>query len=715
MDLRRFRTKTLRGKEGELLTQAMFGDALGVTQEQVSRWEKNPDSISVKVIHLICDTFGISPDILFDDFQAKTIDPLDFGDPLDEFYRKQEMLEFYTSNSLKVLKGYEKNSPDANHTVRSLAMLKEMKHLKPIVGILGRYDAGKSHLVNSICGANVLPTGWSPTTVIPVLLRHTNARPDWLKSNVLILNPKTNTQLMKFRSFYPRTKSEIDHILVDSGNYDILETYGTHSGVKAMDDEHSVDAKFAVVYSNSPILLSCDLLDFPGLSLFSTKEEMKFLTAINIVNHFVFLSRATSFLNSTDNPFLNKLISLVAKDINLEEDESPLTRLVIVASQAHHLKDSPSIDLCLDNGSEQLWKQLPDALKTKDSGINITLNQLRSKCVPFSSNDKSLQNQFEEVLSQMLLGHSIPSLLSWSSGFIKGYKESAYESLKEEILLFQSMKDDSDFINSELGQRISNWHSIENEAIKFRKMLQTHASGYSKLVQEAFSSWWGKTINKRYILNLIEHNGYSRKESGDLLGHTISAEIINKLRAFQNPAISEYNKEYFMFLQNYGLADEDIKVLSTAGALPLPTVSRLFELLRIIEESQKFQTWDNTISSAHWYSSKDQDYSLFAMIDLTFENPAGSVINYSWQERLADIAMQFLDKEQVLDQYTSIITRSWEQTANVLELLEKELLSEVRIRFNLLTDAATQFDDDKLANIIADLTRMREIINNIVW
>jgi len=715
MDLRRFRTKTLRGKEGELLTQAMFGDALGVTQEQVSRWEKNPDSISVKIIHLICNTFGISPDILFDDFETDSTEALDFGDPLTEFYRKLEMLEFYTTNGLKVLKGHEVNSHIANKTVQFLATFKEMIHLKPIVGILGRYDSGKSHLVNSVCGVNVLPTSWSPTTTIPVLLRHSNSRPDWLKENVLILNPTTDMQLMKFRNFYPRDRSEIDHMLVDSGDYKILDNYGTYPGIKANDSKHPIDANFAVAYLNSPILLSCDLLDFPGLSLDSTEEEMKFLTSINIVNHFVFLSRATSFMNTTDNLFLNKLISQVAKDINLEEYESPLTRLVIVASQAHHLKDSLSVDLCLDNGSQQLWNQLPDALKTKDNDINITHKQIRNRCVPFTSNDKSLRDQFEQVVSEMLLDHSVPYLINWFSGFIRGYKESAYEILTEEIVLFQSMLDDSDFINSEKGSHISNWHTNETEAIKFRKALQAQASQHSMNVQVAFSSWWEKTINKSFIMNLIDNNSYSRKDAGDLIGHSLSTGMINEIRAIQNQEIDLYNKPYHIFLQNYGFENEEIKVVSTADTLFLPGMSNLFEILQRIEANQQLQTWDNTISSAQWYSSKDQDFSPFTLNDQKFDNPTGSGPGHSWQEQLADTVMQYLDKEQVLEHYTSVITRSWEQTANVAELLEKELLPAVRNRYTLYVDAATQYDKDKLANIIADLTRMREVINNIVW
>jgi transcriptional regulator with XRE-family HTH domain len=715
MDLKKFRTVTLRGKEGGLLTQSAFGDALGVTQEQVSRWEKNPQSVSVKIIHLICDTFGITPDILFDDFQSNAIDALDFGDPLDEFNRKQEMLEFYTTNGFKVLKGHEVNSPAGNKMLQILTSFKELKHLKPIVGVIGCYDSGKSHLINSICGSKILPTNWSPTTAIPVLLRHSNSRPDWLKDDVLILNPVTDIQAKMFKNFYPHDKSDIDHILVDSGDYKILETYGTYSSILAQEDKWAADAGFAIIYSNAPVLRTCDLLDFPGLSVNATKEETKFLNYINIANHFIFLSRATSFMNSTDILFLNKIISQVAKDIDLEEHESPLSRLVIVASQAHHLKDTSSVEMCLNNGAKLVWELIPATYKTKENDIIITLDQLRNRCVPFTSNDKTLQVEFEQVLSTTLLDHAIPYLSHWSSGIIKGYKENAYEVLTEEIMLFQSMKDDTELTRSEWDQRISNWSTNEKNMIDFRKELQAKAYQHSKDIVNTFSSWWKATVNKSFIMDLINRNNFNRKKSADFVGQSLSTEFINELRVIQNHEVDIYNKGYHLFLQNYGLDNDVIKMLSTADTIFLPGTSQLIEILKSGEANQQLQTWVDTVTSARWHSSEDQDLSPFTSVELTLEHPIGSASGDSWKEALADVVVQSLEKEQVLDQYVTIIAQSWEQIANMAELIEKEFLPEIRDSFKLYTDAATKLDDDELASIIADLTRMREIINNIVW
>ncbi len=41
----------------------------------------------------------------------------------------------------------------------------------PVVAVAGAYSAGKSALINALCGRSVLPVGVTPTTLVPVLLR----------------------------------------------------------------------------------------------------------------------------------------------------------------------------------------------------------------------------------------------------------------------------------------------------------------------------------------------------------------------------------------------------------------------------------------------------------------------------------------------------------------------------------------------------------------
>jgi GTP-binding protein EngB required for normal cell division len=41
----------------------------------------------------------------------------------------------------------------------------------PVVAVAGAYSAGKSALINALCGSHVLPVGITPTTLVPVLLR----------------------------------------------------------------------------------------------------------------------------------------------------------------------------------------------------------------------------------------------------------------------------------------------------------------------------------------------------------------------------------------------------------------------------------------------------------------------------------------------------------------------------------------------------------------
>ena len=54
MDLKSFREDKLK------ITQSAFAELIGVEQSSISRWEKNPNSITLPVVQKILEKTGVS-------------------------------------------------------------------------------------------------------------------------------------------------------------------------------------------------------------------------------------------------------------------------------------------------------------------------------------------------------------------------------------------------------------------------------------------------------------------------------------------------------------------------------------------------------------------------------------------------------------------------------------------------------------------------------
>jgi transcriptional regulator with XRE-family HTH domain len=731
MDLKRFRTETLRGKDGQPLTQTEFGDTLGITQEQVSRWEKNPDSVSLKVIRTICNTFGVTPDVLFADFQTETIEPLDLGEPLTQYELKQQMLEVYTSNHLKSLKIFAQLSTMGDAYIEKMKAFKELQHIKPIVGFVGRYDTGKSKMINSLCGSEILPTGWAPTTAIPVLLKHAKSRPDWVDADVLILGTKPEFDmpseaagyadavspdyaelLLDIRYFQPQYKSTIQDKLIESGDYKLLEKYGTYSSPFIADSNLSKVPYLAVVYIDAPILKTCDLLDMPGIPEYATVHELKFIDALNMVNHVVYLSKATKFMDRVDVRILNKLMTRLSIGENSDNNDAPLTGLTIVASQAHMAKDSSSINTSLDRGAKHLWDQLQSFSEAQGKTSNISQQNVRDICAPYTANSKELRERFESIFASALLDHAVPYQLDWYTSYFAEFKREALETLTEEIKIYEVFNEDIDLADSPHTKFLTN----QADNIRpFFEWVDQEVQQHQAVVTELFSDWWKMNMNASLIIELIDDNNYTKKEAHELIGFTLSEYIINKLRMFNNVRCDLFYDDCLPILASYQFATEGDGILSPTDIIHIPNETHRLQALASYHELHNLSGWEEVIETVHWHDFKDVDgTSNISLNDVRIKNPTGSVDELSWKEQLAIRVIEFLELRGAHGLYSTAISSSWGDYKNTLARIVSKQEHQRKQNINMYRNDAHS-EPDLIKDVIQGLIELRNIIKTIVW
>ncbi len=716
MDIKKFRTDIIANQGSAPFTQKAFGEALGVTQEQVSRWEKNPGSISVNIIYQICDTFGVSPSLLFKNYKRILPEPFNLGTPFSEHKLKLQMLEYYSDKQLSTLGSVEKVSPVAQMVLSEFRQLKKPLSAKPLVAFVGSFDSGKSHMINTLCGKDILPTRWSPTTSIYMYLKHTESRPNWLKENVLVLNKPTKP--IDFRRFNPTSEDEVHKTLICSGSFDLLEGYGSYPDGDISNTDHRQGAHIAVIYVDAPVLLACDLMEIPNVSKNNAQPNEP--EAVEIIDCLVYLSQARSFMDNADLIFLKGSIDLITTICARHNYSDPLSKLLVIASQAHLLKDSDEINATISTGAKQLWDHLSDI----EHRNLLTEEQLLSRFTPSNPNSSEYRSKFEDLFTNMLLVNKIPEMIREMDELVENFKYLANNNLDEEIQRFERIDSERGSASSYYSKLTSDWPTAVAAIATARKDLQTIGRQCGEAVVETFKSWWTTSLNVDGISELIRSQKYSPREAQSLIGDSLSQLFYSQLDAIQMDMHEKWAEQFTLYLQVLNAGYSQIHPTPNKPKQAMPATPNFLERAFISTGAlQLIPFWGTGLMKMDWQHVEFQEVITYSQIEdpgflRKLSNvflPTKILAGPTWHDKLAEFINQYLESEKVKDQYVDVITRWWDTINNDIELLEHEVLKEFEDSLNKYKTATTEFDQVQLRETISDLAKTRGIINNIVW
>ena len=159
-----------------------------------------------------------------------------------EFIRRT-LIEYI--DKCEVAANYEKE-------LKEFSALVEKIIRKPKVAFIGRSDVGKSTMINTLLGTARMPAHWTPATAIAVYIKHTNDRPAYMDDDVWVFQSDVTTN-ETWDDTRLGDEEYCRSLKLSSGNYDLLNTYGTRKG------EHFAESKAtaAVVFIDSSLLLDC--------------------------------------------------------------------------------------------------------------------------------------------------------------------------------------------------------------------------------------------------------------------------------------------------------------------------------------------------------------------------------------------------------------------------------------------------------------------------
>lgn len=686
MDLKSFREDKLK------ITQSAFAELIGVEQSSISRWEKNPNSITLPVVQKILEKIGVSYEELTG-WKKPIPKHLDVNNTWEKANFTKCTLSDYISTALG-----DKNLPDEYKKayVEDLNNVITANLVKPKVAIVGRSDTGKSTLINALLGTDKMPTSWTPTTSIAVYIKHVADKPAFIEEDAWVFANQVGAECL-WDERKLNDESYCRSWKIAAGGVEILHSFGTRQG-----ENYNKEAGSAVVFIDAPVLKTCDIVDLPGFGTETeSDDDITFATAQK-ADVVLYLSQANGFMRIEDITYLKRNISeLPTWEKKGENSLKPLSNLFVIASQAHTVNSGNRVQLekILDVGCANLIKTLPNeywANRKKLSGYDYADNgfkELRSRFFAYTIDIPDICSPFNNALTEIL--ESLPAIKNErTKAFVKSYVELRKPNLINELHKYEGIVRERDKYVTLLSEIEKNELSRTQDNDKRKKGVRDEIARLSSESIDEFSEYMAATINTDALVRLMKDRGI-KNTKGDIevfwsYLQSMIQERCETILAEKSEILSEKTKEYITsYAKNisYPFENNSIDVDFDAGwafaSAILTGVARfLFGSIGIV-------------------------------IGLLIAGGLGLVFGGGWEKSVAEKIVAHFDENDFSEKFRDRIRQYWQQTEEAFDKAAAELENEWDTYVRNLRDTVNGYDIQEIQHRIASLNYLSDFFKNI--
>lgn len=505
-DLKNFRENVLK------LSRKEFAQRLGISEEEVKRYEEKPQKMPIGIFNKISDEFGI-PMMQILDYEKSEKSVFDVKNNWSRIKEIKNRINLYLAEN-------DTDDADEQHKriveIMKTATAKYTAKLKVV--LLGRSDVGKSTIINRLNGVDKLPTDWQPMTAIIVYIKHIDDRPEYMKDDtVWVLKNDENGQSWDDSRLSDEeyTKS----LMVAGGDESLLVSYGTCKGKEYKTREHKIDQiSSAVLFVDSPILKCCDILDVPGFTGGRPSDEKLAQFASTKADILIYLSHADPFMSKEDFVYLKGAINNLPVVDSIDTPNIPkLANLFVIATKAHVIDygNTEKISRILDNGCERFYSTLTENFwdcKTQISGHTYTVEDLRKRFFSYTTDIERLCTQFEESLRETL--EIIPDVVEEKIiKALKTQKNTLCCELAEKLKKECSFRDEKNATELEYLNRIAEEPRIKQELEGKRISILNEINNSRSASKLDFKSTFNKTFNESNLVDMMKNRGVKNSKS----------------------------------------------------------------------------------------------------------------------------------------------------------------------------------------------------------
>ena len=717
MDLKSFREDKLKIK-----TQSEFAELLGVDQSNISRWEKDPDSITYPIIQKIIDKTGATYEELTG-WKKPIPEPLDVKDTWEKADFTKHTLSDYISNVLD-----KADIPDdlRKNYIDDLNKGISENLIKPKVAIVGRSDTGKSTLINALLGTNKMPTSWTPPTSIAVYIKHISDKPSFIEEDAWVFS--NHNDEYSDETFWNERKLYDEEYCrswkVSAGGVEVLQSFGTRQG-----ENYDKEAGAAVVFIDAPILKNCDIIDLPGFGTETNKDDEITFSVSQRADIIIYLSQANGFMRIEDITYLKRNIpGLPLWEKKDENNLSPLSNLFIVASQAHAVNNGNRAELktILDTGCQNLVKTLPDGFwddRQTTSGFTYANNgiaELRSRFFAYSVDIPDLCVPFNDALSQIL--ETLPIIINNKAiAFVRHYIELRNPILTNEIQKYEGILEERERYKSLLEEIENNEDTRVKENNARKESVRSKIRYLREESINEFSDYFSEVVNIDSLIALMHEKGVrNKKEDVELFGSTLQSML-----QFQCEKILKDKSE---------ILSQEAQAYITAYT---ESISRPFANKRIDIDFDAGWAFASALSNIGMIGGLSVfvvgTFFLLASISLSLSaaliiaGPIGLVVGLliagglgivklfggGWEKSVSKKIVATIEENKVLDKFIDGIKNYWDETESAFNQAAQKLDEEWDAYVENLREIINGYDIHEIQNKIITLKNLAEFFDSI--
>lgn len=717
-DLKHFRQNVLK------MTQQEFAQLIDVRQDNVSRMEKTPEAIDVGILVKIANATGTTLDELVG-YKQSLPEALAVENAWKDTASFKNALLQYIHVNRATVRGNSQNVDDLLTLIQSTV-------IKPTVAVVGMSDAGKSRLINSLIGTDKMPTSWTPTTSISIHIKHIEDRPEFIKDEVWIFSGDKNG----FDTKRIHDESYCKRWLLASGSAEMLSKYGTRQG-----DKYDIeDASAAVVFVDSSILHTCDIVDLPGFGTGDRKnDDILAQKSHDFADIVIYLSIANGFLRSQDIEFLKSTLNSLPVIENKRNKIKPLNNLFVLASQAHTVNNGSQKDLenILGAGANRLYNSIPEEIfknRSEQSSYEHSEKVLRNRFYTYTTDKPYLRESFEAELRTLL--EQLPILFNKEARrTVEEYVEEQKEKLVEKVNYLKDINNKNEEFR-EMLEKIK-----ENEPLRINENEQARIKVVNKIKElhkkatKDFRDTYSKVISVDNIAEIIEKKSFKKKKDDmELLTGYLGSQLQAQIQNILKEKSEELNSVIDKYLDNFEIQIHKIKGELGGFNIPFDTVRVFASGLAGLATFGGLAIWASTLGNLGAYILVAKGVSVLSALGISVAGgTAGAasmvaaiggpvtlaialavIVSFSifafsrggWKKSVAKKIVKEYSKQAAIDKFTHEIDKFWKDTETAFDTAADYLEQEWQKYVADLDEKVHNANKDTIVQDIANIEQL---------